>query len=294
MRRIWLLGIAVALLTTACRIETNVLIDLNADGSGTFGFEFGLDDEFRELVSSQGEGFDAGEIFGALGTDLPGATVTERTEGDMMFTVAKFSFANQAELRSVINEGGGEGGDINVTFTDDTVTIEATLEGSGEEGGLSGLGGLGGLGDAAGDLGGDFGELGSGLEGLAGDIFSGSVIVGMPGEIGDNNADRVLPDGRLQWDLALDGGDLEIRAVSDLGGGSGFSALGVLVLVLIALAAIAWLISLNRRRNAAVAAIDAVGATDAELAPTGWDMPSAEAPPPAAESEEPRAPTDEP
>ena len=79
MRKIWLLALTAALLTTACRIETNVLIDINADQTGSFGFEFGMDDEFRQLMASEGGGFEVDDLLGGFTGDLPGATATSWT-----------------------------------------------------------------------------------------------------------------------------------------------------------------------------------------------------------------------
>ncbi len=208
MRKIWLLAVAAALLATACRIETNILIDLNANGSGSFSFEIGIDDEFRQLLDQQGEsvGFDD---FSTGFAGLPGATASERQEGDMMFSIVTVDFADAAGFQEVIAAGGEEGAEFDVIWTEDEVTITATVEATG------GLGDLGGAADDQGGVG-DF-DLGGGLEGFAGDFFSGSVIVSMPGEVSSHNADRVLSNGRLQWDLTLDGSDVEIMAVSSLG-----------------------------------------------------------------------------
>ena len=268
MRRIWLLALAAALLTTACRIETNVLINLNADETGTFGFEFGMDDEFRQLVSAQGEGFDVDDLFGGVTDEFPGATVSERTEGDMMFSVFTFAFDDPAQFRQLMAQGGDEGGDIDITWEDDRVTIDAVLEGTGESGGLGGFG-LGDLGDAADDLGGDF-DI-SGLSGFAESFFSGSVIVAMPGEVLEHNANRVLGDGRLQWDLLVDGGDLDIHAVSTLSDGSSFPAWALLLIVLVAAAVLAWLFATMRKRRS-LAALEAAGVEGAEAAtpPSDW------------------------
>ena len=271
MRKIWLLALAAALLTTACKIETNILINLNADETGSFGFEFGMDDEFRQLIASQGEPFDLADLFGGLGSDLPGATVTERTDGDMMFSVFTVDFDNAQAFQQLIAEGAGEGGDIDVTWSDDTVTISATIEATGEDGGL-----LGDLGDAAGDVGGDFGgdfDLGSGLTGFADSFFSGSVIVSMPGTVGANNADRVLADGRLVWDLSLDGGNVEIQAVSDLGGGGAFPAWALLLLILLGVGILLWLYSVQRKRKT-VAVIEGAGAEGSATTPTDWSTPA--------------------
>ncbi len=119
-------------------------------------------------------------------------------------------FDGAAEFQELIAGGEGTGGDIEVQWTEDSVTINATLEGTGSDGGFDLLG------DAGGDLGGDF-DFDLDVASFAESSFWGSVIVSMPGEVTSHNADRVLFDGRLQWDLSLDGSDVEISAVSSLG-----------------------------------------------------------------------------
>ena len=274
MRKIWLLAIAAALLTTACRIETNILIGLNADGSGSFGFEIGMDEEFRQLVTEQGEGFALDDFSSGFG-ELPGATTSERQDGDMMYSIVTVDFADAAGFQEVIAAGGEEGAEFDVVWTEDEVTITATLEGTG------GLGDLGGAADEEGGLG-DF-DLGTGLEGFATSFFSGSVIVDMPGEVSEHNADSVLPDGRLQWDLKLDGSDTAIRAVSSLSEDGGFPAWLIAVLVLAALALLAWF-NARRKRTTEVAAIEAAGATGDDEPAMAWGATASGDVPPNSES----------
>jgi len=268
MRKIWLLAIAAALLSTACRIETNILINLNEDETGSFGFEFGMDEEFRALIAEQGDAFSEADFFEGIGADLPGGIVTERTREDMTYSVYTVDFDDAEAAQWLIGEAAGTGGDIDVTWTDDSVSITATLGGTGEDGGI--FGDLGGA--AGGDLGGDPED--DFFSGFADDFFSGSVIVSMPGAVGTNNADRVLEDGRLAWDLSLDGGDIEIQAVSDLGGGSIFPAWAVLLLVLVALAILLSLYYMQRKRKTS-AVLEGVGddSSMAATTPADWSTP---------------------
>jgi len=261
MNRLWLLALIAALFTTACRMEANVLIDLNPDESGSFEVELGLDEELQTLISEQsGVTIDFGDLLSGGVTDLPGAAVTQRTDGDMSFSGARFPFNNQAELQEVLGAGAGDSGDITVVWTDESVTIDAFLGGS-----ATGLG-LGGLTDG-------FGDLGGGLDldglGLVDNFFSGSVIVSMPGEITSHNANRVMDDGRLQWGLTLDGSDTIISATSDRSGsGGGFPLWALILIVLTLLAVLLWMVSLQRRRNSARAVVDAIAAPPE---PAGWE-----------------------
>lgn len=267
MNRLWLLALTAALFTTACRMEANVLIDLNPDESGSFEVELGLDEELQTQISEQlGVTIDFGDLLSGGVTDQPGAAVTQRTDGDMSFSGARFSFNNQAELQEVLSAGAGDGGDVTVVWSDDSVTIDAFLGGS-----AAGLG-LGGLADGFGNLGGgldlDGLDVAGGLA-LADAFFSGSVIVSMPGEITSHNANRVMDDGRLQWDLTLDGSDTIISATSDRsGGGGGFPLWALILIVVTLLAVVLWMVSLQRRRDSALAAVDAIAAPPE---PAGWE-----------------------
>ena len=92
MKKLILLFAGIALLTVACKAEMNLQVDINEDRSGTIAFEFGLDDELRELLESSGGTTD--DLFGELDLDIAteGGTVTERTDGDMTFTGATNDF----------------------------------------------------------------------------------------------------------------------------------------------------------------------------------------------------------
>ena len=251
MRRLWLLGLVAMLLTTACRLEMNLLIDLAEDGSGSFGIEIGTDQEFRDLMDAEGEdslGFD--DLTEAFGIDTPGGSVTKRTDGDMEFTVAKFSFSDATQLQQLLAlDSQDEIGDIDITYDGTTVTIDATLEGTG----AAGLGG-----GSEEDM--DLEMLG---EILSESFFSGGVIVSMPGEVQSHNADRVLPDGRLHWDLRLDGGNIEVNAVSDFSsGGTSFPIWALVLLLAAALAVIVWLVTRSRQKTASVSAVTTSGSTE--------------------------------
>ena len=54
MRRLLILVAALALLTTACKIEINAEFIINADKSGEVVIEFGYDDEVAQLAEANG------------------------------------------------------------------------------------------------------------------------------------------------------------------------------------------------------------------------------------------------
>ena len=59
MRRMLILVAALALLTTACKIQINAEFTINADKSGAVVLELGYDDEIKELAESSGESPDS-------------------------------------------------------------------------------------------------------------------------------------------------------------------------------------------------------------------------------------------
>jgi hypothetical protein len=200
MKRLVLLIAGIALLAVACRAEVNVLVDINEDRSGTAAFEFGLDEEFLGLIESSGGTVD--DLFGELDLGADEGVATVRTEGDMTFTgVTKdFTDVNEAmdELTGVIGSEDPLFQDFSFTMDDEMAELTAKVSTPEEA-----------LGDAPFDA-----------SALTGDVFAANFILGMPGTVVEHNADEVLADGRLRWDLPILGGDKDIYAKSEFGSSS--------------------------------------------------------------------------
>ncbi len=98
--------------------------------------------------------------------------------------------------------------------------------------------------------------------------FSASVIIGMPGSVTEHNADEVLSDGRLKWEISLTEG-VDIQAVSDLSESSFPWAFVIVIILLLAAAA---LVLVVMRRNATTSAA-AIAATPPPPEPMGFDTP---------------------
>lgn len=226
MRKLLLVVAAVAILTTACRAEANFLLDVAEDGTGEVTAEVGIDDELMELMEGVGGGTD--ELF----LQLPqGTDVVETREGDMTFFASSQSFSNTEELKEatalfeeadatfedftlVVEDGGAELNAL-VTTPDATETVE----------GLSGLGDIG-------------------LD----EIFTSSLLITLPGELTTSNADEVLSDGTLRWDIPIDGGTVDVMAVTE-SANSGIPwglIIGIVVVLLLVAAAALW--AQNRRK----------------------------------------------
>ena len=218
MRRLIVLAALVALVATACKLETNFGAVINADGSGTIIGEIGLDDEAAELFLQGEDPFEGNEL-----TDLEGARTKEERRGDMTYYIVEVDVDDISEAEQELIDGDNSllsNLDISVTDTLVTVTGSASADES----------------------------LGGEADGFDPEVFedsiSASVYFTMPGSITSHNADR--QDGNtLYWDVPVLGGTLEIQAQSDptgtpaSGSSDGFPtwAYGVIAVLL---AAAAW------------------------------------------------------
>ena len=245
MRKPLLLAAAVMLIMTACKAEANFTLNVNEDGSGTLAAEVGIDDELADLVEQFGGGTED-----LLALVPEGQDVEERREGDMTFYGAQEAFTDTTDLRQTT--GVFEGADVtfaqlDLVVEDGGAQLEARIEAPDAAETLEGLGG-------------------DGIAGFADDIFSSNLFVSLPGELEESNADEVMPDGTLRWEIPLLGGTVDIHAVTVEGGG------GIPWLIIVAIAAAILLIAAaifwpRRRRQSSVGAIDAI---DVPPAPDGF------------------------
>ena len=197
----------VSLVLVSCRAEINIALDVEEDGSGTVAFEFGLDEELRTLMASSGA--DADDLFSDFDTGFEGGTTFQREEGDMSFQGVLVEFDDVAEISDQLADSSGDlasFGDFSFEVGDTEAVFDAALLTEEQ----------------------DFGDFPLDPLALTGDLFSANFIVGMPCTVVEHNADEVLADGRLRWDIPLLGGEKTLQAVSDLGGSS-FPWLWVLV-----------------------------------------------------------------
>ena len=230
MKKLVLLVAGIALLTVACRAEMNVLVDIEEDRSGTIAFEFGLDEEFRELIESSGGTAD--DVFGEFDLGMEGGTVTERTEGDMVYTGATQDFEDISEVMAdLIGDTSEEGMFTEFSFVmdDESAALSATASQSTE----------------------DLGDIPFDPSEITDDVLSANFILGMPGTVTEHNADEVLSDGRLKWSLPILGGTKTFIAQSEFGGGSSLWWLWVIlgVVLVVGVAAIIAAVVLGKRQE---------------------------------------------
>jgi hypothetical protein len=230
MKKLLLLIAGIALLTVACRAEVNVLVDVNEDRSGTAAFEFGLDEEFLGVIESTGGSVD--DLFGELDLGSEEGEATVRTEGDMTYTGVTTEFTDVNEAMDDLT---------GVTGSDDPLFQEFSFEMDEEMAELT-------ANVSAPEE--DLGDLGLDPSALTGDVFSASFILSMPGTVVEHNADEVLADGSLRWELPLLGGEKEIYAKSEFGGSSLWWLWIVLgVVLVVGVAAIIAAVVLGKRQS---------------------------------------------
>ena len=230
MKKLLMLIAGIALLTVACRAEMNVIVDINDDQSGTAAFEFGLDEEFLGVIESTGGSVD--DLFGELDLGADEGEATVRTEGDMTFTgvTKEFTDVNEAmdDLTGVSQSDDPLFQEFSFAMDDESAELVAKVSAPEE----------------------DLGDIGLDPSALTGDLFSANFILGLPGTVVEHNADEVLADGRLRWDLPVLGGEKEIYAKSEFGGSSLWWLWIVLgVVLVVGVAAIIAAVVLGKRQS---------------------------------------------
>lgn len=240
MRRVMAIVALVALVTAACKIETNFGAVINADGSGTISFEIGMDDEAQQWFLEGDDPFED-QDFG----DLPGARLTTERRGDMDFWILEADVDDITDFQDEFVGGDSLLDSFSITFTDDRVVVRGTASAE----------------DAFGDEGGDDMLDPQMFE----DAISANVRITMPGAIVSHNATS-QEGNTLIWRVPVLGGEaLDIQAESDPTGSPAGSGGGIPMWVIIALAAVAALgvlYFLNRKKAAPASATSAPPMTD--------------------------------
>lgn len=258
MRRLITLAALVAIVTTACKIETNFGAVINADGSGTLIVEIGMDEEAQGFfLQDGGDPFDDQDM-----SDFPDARQRQERRGDLNFWIVETDVDDiAAETGSVLALEDTLLETFSITITDTLVTVAGTA--SGED-----------FGDAAGEFDPSIME----------DSISANVMITMPGAITSHNA--TSQDGNeLTWSIPLFGGPINVNATSDPRGtpasssGGGLS-LPLIIGILVLLAAAGYFFLRKKSADAAAAtAAEDMGAAPSSMPPPA---PTSEAPAPEA------------
>jgi hypothetical protein len=239
MRRLIVLASLVALATAACKIETNFGAVINADGSGRIIAEIGMDDEAQGFfMQDVDDPFEDQDL-----ADLPGATTRTERRGDMTFWIV------EAEVDDIMAFQGDIVGDeasmldsFTITITDELVTVRGTASAEDAFGGGEGFD-----------------------QQLFEESITANIRITMPGSIISHNADS-RSGNELTWRVPVMGGTLDIQAQSDPTGTPASAGGGIPIWLIVALAAVAavavvWF--LNKKRNPAAAAPAPVAAPEA-------------------------------
>jgi len=244
MRRISALAMVLALLAVACKIETNVVADLNADGTGTVMFEVGFDEEAQGLFLQDTDPFDEAP---------PGATTSEETRNGIRYFQFTLPFNDAEELTQLMLESDQAPFEtFSASFSATSVKIDARTAAEG---------------------GGFFSE--SDLEGFSPDQLEDSlaanIVITMPGKVISSTADS--SDGStLTWKVPLfSGGALTVQAESDPtqegGSGGGFPVWLIAVIVVVVAAGAFFFLRSRQSAPAAPATEPEVPAADEPPAP---------------------------
>jgi hypothetical protein len=237
MHKIWRLAILLALITASCRIEVNLDLVLEEDGSGTYTSEVGYDDEIQQAAS----GFiDIGELLSAFDFGVPDAAATERIDGDMTYSVVASSFTDAADLANAIQTSIAENPfeRFQLEVTEEGATVDLAIQIPE---------------DTANQL--------ADASALAERLEAAIVIrVTMPGQVVSSNADRTIGDNELIWDIDFTDTNVVVQAESTFVE-EGFPFWIIILVLLVAGALGAWWYWSKRQQDAAIARIEAARET---------------------------------
>ncbi len=175
-----------SILVAGCRAEVRVLLAVDESGAGAFTTEVAINDQLEDLIN-QLFGADSSGIIAELDLGLEGTSET-RLEGDMTVYSTEVSFNDETEVQDA---SAGNFTEFSLVLNDEGTSFEATL-------------------DLAGEL--DLTQFPVDPATIDPEALSAAFIVDLPGEPTEHNADEVLADGRLSWDIPFDG---ELYAFAD-------------------------------------------------------------------------------
>jgi hypothetical protein len=218
------LSIAIALLSilaAGCRAEVRLLLDVTEDGNGTITSEVGIDQQLRDLID-QLTG-DSEAIISRLDLGLEGSGET-RVEGDLTVYATEVEFEEVAQIPEA---AAGNFTSFRLDLTEEGASLEATL-------------------DLAGEV--DLSQFPVDAGAIDEENLQAMMMVSLPGEATDHNADEVLDDGRLVWTIPF-GSELYMSA-DTLYPTSGFPWWVVGLLALTGgMAFVVWLAAVRREKR---------------------------------------------
>lgn len=234
MRRLILLAALLALVATACKIETNFGANIQADGSGTIIAEVGMDEEAQGFLLSGGDDpFEGNDL-----ADCVGARTREEDRGDLHFWIIECDVADITEFETTMTDTDNTFLEsFNITVTDTLVSVSGRASAE----------------DTLGEESGEFSPE------VFEDAISANLRITMPGRILDHNADS-QSGNTLVWVIPVLGGTLDVSASSDPsgtpsgGGGGGVPTWLIAVIVVVILAGLYYLYMQNKKKGGGASA----------------------------------------
>ena len=176
MKRLASIVALIAILAAGCRAEVRLLLDVAENGTGALTAEVGIDEQLRGLIDQLAGDTDA--IISGLDLGLEGERET-RVEEDL--TVYATS-VDVADVTAVQDQAAGNFTSYSLELSDEGTSLEATL-------------------DLAGEL--DLSQFPVDPNTIDPTNLQARLLVSLPGEPTEHNADEILNDGRLAWDIPL-------------------------------------------------------------------------------------------
>lgn len=178
MKRLLIPVAILAMFVSACKAEVRLVLEVAENGTGTLAAEVGIDDQLRNLIDTFAG--DGEAIISELDLGLDGESST-RVEGELTVYTTEVTFDDVA---SIPEAAGGDFTSFNLELTDDGASLEATL-------------------DLAGGL--DLSQFPVDASSLDEQSLEARVVVTLPGDVSEHNADEVAADGAFVWNIPLDG-----------------------------------------------------------------------------------------
>lgn len=178
MKRVSIALALLSILAAGCRAEVRVLLDVNEGGEGSLAAEVGINDQLQDLIT-QLFGSDSEQVIAGLDLGLEG-TATTRVDGDLTVYATEVEFT---DVEAIPEAAAGNFTSFRLDLNDEGTSFEATL-------------------DLAGEL--DLTQFPLDPSTIDADTLQAEILVSLPGDPANHNADEVLSDGRYRWAIPLD------------------------------------------------------------------------------------------
>ena len=169
--------LVLAILLAGCRAEVRILLDIAESGSGTLAAEVGINNELKVLIDRLAG--DSETIISELDLGLVGEGST-RLEGDMTIYRTEVAFEPETDIAEL---AAGNFTSFALEMTDAGTSLEATL-------------------DVAGEL--DLAQFPVAPSSIDPETLDARIIVSLPGDVTNHNADVVTADGKFSWTIPLE------------------------------------------------------------------------------------------